>query len=451
MDEITQSIVLKLIQDLSFVMILAYLLTRIPALGDFLNRRYSLANRLFLGLLFGLVSVYGTLSAVEIFGVLLNFRDLGPTIAGLLAGPLAGGIAGLIGGAHRYLLGGLTDLPCSVATVAAGLIGGGFHLWKRGRRLMIVEAVFLMAAIEILHVLVITPAIIGLSEEVQLILRTSWIPMILVNSIGIAIFFFILHNLDRERRMEAEKHRIDSELRIAREIQTGMLPTAALTGDPRYTVHAVLKPAKEVGGDLYNFFTIDGERLLLAIGDVAGKGVSASLHMAITQKLIKALARTDEGPARLLGRLNRELCEGNETMTFVTLFVAYCNVRTGETVFSNGGHNPPYLIRGGEAGPLDLESGLALGIRDKAVYTDQRLQLTPGDTLFLYTDGVSEAMNDHEELFGNERLKASLSRLHALPPEAVCNGVLNDLDYFVGQHEQSDDITMTALRFSGDR
>jgi sigma-B regulation protein RsbU (phosphoserine phosphatase) len=173
--------------------------------------------------------------------------------------------------------------------------------------------------------------------------------------------------------------------------------------------------------------------------------------MAITQKLLKALARTDEGPAALLGRLNRELCEGNETMTFVTLFVAFCNVQTGETVFGNGGHNPPYLIRRGETERISLEPGLALGIREKAIYTDQRLQLLPGDTLFLYTDGVTEAMNDHEELFADERLKAGLSRLHDLTPEAVCQGVLNDLACFVGQQEQSDDITIIALRLSGDR
>ncbi|MBN1662530.1 MAG: SpoIIE family protein phosphatase [Deltaproteobacteria bacterium] len=448
MNETLSDILSELIQNLSFLMVLAYLLTRIPSFGDLVNRRFSLKNRLLLGFFFGLVSIYGTLSAVEIFGALAHFRDLGPAIAGLLAGPVAGGIAGLMGGVHRYSLGGVTCLPCSVATFAAGLIGGGYHLWKRSRPIRIWEAALLMAVITVIHIYVITPVLIGFSEEIQVILRTALIPMILVNGAGIAVFFFIIQNLYRERRNEAEKHRIDSELHIAREIQMGMLPAPAVTDNPRYAVHAVMKPAKEVGGDLYNFFALDEDRLCLAIGDVAGKGVSASLHMAITQKLLKALARADEGPAALLGRLNRELCEGNETMTFVTFFVAFCNVRKGETVFSNGGHNPPYLIKGGDVSRLVLEPGLALGIREQAIYTDQQLRLAPGDALFLYTDGVTEAMNGRNELYTDERLKTGLARLHALAPEAMCRGIIEDLGRFVGQSEQSDDITMIALRLN---
>jgi sigma-B regulation protein RsbU (phosphoserine phosphatase) len=133
MDEMTQDTLSKLIQHLSFLMVLAYLLTRIPFFGDLLNRSFTLKNQLLLGLFFGVVSIYGTLSAVEVFGGLAHFRDLGPTIAGLLAGPVAGGVAGLLGGIHRYALGGLTVVPCTVATILAGLLGGGFYLWKRER------------------------------------------------------------------------------------------------------------------------------------------------------------------------------------------------------------------------------------------------------------------------------------------------------------------------------
>lgn len=449
MDEIINGTVTKLIQNISLLMVLAYLLTRIPSFGDLLNRHFSLKNSLLLGFVCGLVSIYGTLSAVEIFGGLAHFRDLGPAIAGLLAGPLAGGIAGLMGGVHRYFLGGVTGLPCSVATVLAGLLCGVFYLWKRGRPIRIGEAALLMVMITIIHILVITPLMVGVSDEVLKIIQAALMPMILVNGAGITVFFFIIINLHRERQNEAEKQRMDSELQIAYEIQVGMLPAPALNKDPRYAIHAMMKPAKDVGGDLYNFFALDEDRLCLVIGDVAGKGISASLYMATAQKLLKALARADEGPAALLGRLNRELCEGNETMTFVTFFVACIDVRTGETVFSNGGHNPPYLVRQGEVSRLILAPGLALGIREKAIYTDQRLQMAPGDTLFLYTDGVTEAMNGREALFTEERLKASLLRLQDRTPEAICRGVLDDLAHFVGQSEQSDDITMLMLRLKG--
>jgi len=440
------SMFVELVQNLAVLMVMAYVTTRIPWFGDLLNRRFSLKNDLLLGLVFGLISIFGTLSAVKTFGVLANFRDLGPAIAGLLAGPIAGGVAGLIGGAHRYFLGGITGVPCSIATVLAGLICGGFYLWKKGRPIRIWEATAVMAGITLLHVLVITPLMLGLSEEIRQILRTVMLPMLLVNCAGIALFFFILHNLNRERLNEAERHRIDNELRIAHDIQMGMLPAPSRTGDPRFAVHAVLKPAKEVGGDLYHFFAKDKDRICLAVGDVSGKGISASLHMATTQKLLKALALSGEEPAELLDRLNRELCDGNESMMFVTLFVAFIHLESGKTVFGNGGHNPPYLVRRGVVSRLVLEPGLALGVREKAVYTNQRLCLEPGDTLFLYTDGVTEAMNGQKEFFGDKRLKTALSRLQDQEPEAICRGLMEDLAHFVGQSEPSDDITMLAVR-----
>jgi len=440
------SMFVELVQNLAVLLVIAYVITRIPYFSNLLNRRFSFKNRFFLGLIFGLLSIFGTISGVETFGVLANFRDLGPAIAGLLAGPVAGGIAGLIGGAHRYLLGGVTGAPCSVATILAGLICGGFYLWKRGRPIRIHEATAVMAGITLLHVLVITPLMLGLSEEIRQILKTVLLPMLLVNCAGIALFFFILQNLHRERVNEAERHRIDSELRIAHEIQMGMLPAPSQTGDPRFAVHAVLKPAKEVGGDLYHFFVRDKDWICLAVGDVSGKGISASLHMAITQKLLKALAQSGEEPAGLLDRLNRELCDGNESMMFVTLLIAFIDLESGKTVFGNGGHNPPYRIRQGSVTRMVLEPGLALGIRGKAVYTNQRLSLEPGDTLFLYTDGVTEAMNGRKELFGEKRLKAVLSRLQDQEPEAICRGVLEEIAHFVGQSEPSDDITMLALR-----
>jgi len=156
------SMFVELVQNLAVLLVIAYVITRIPYFSNLLNRRFSFKNRFFLGLIFGLLSIFGTISGVETFGVLANFRDLGPAIAGLLAGPVAGGIAGLIGGAHRYLLGGVTGAPCSVATILAGLICGGFYLWKRGRPIRIHEATAVMAGITLLHVLVITPLMLGL-------------------------------------------------------------------------------------------------------------------------------------------------------------------------------------------------------------------------------------------------------------------------------------------------
>ena len=216
-------LIVALIRNLSVFMILAYLLTRIPLFGDVLNRNFSVKNRVFLTLIFGVFSIYGTITGIEIFGGIANFRDLGPAVAGLLAGPLVGSLAGLIGGIYRYPLGGMTALPCALAPILAGLLGGFLFRIKRGREIRIREAVLLMAVMEILHI-GMALAISGTSAEVVSLVGAALLPMIVSNGIGIAVFVFMLDNLARERRTEAAKHRIDSELTIAREIQMSMVP-----------------------------------------------------------------------------------------------------------------------------------------------------------------------------------------------------------------------------------
>jgi phosphoserine phosphatase RsbU/P len=444
-------LIIALIRNVSVIMILAYLLTRIPVFGDVLNRRFTGENRFFLALVFGIASIYGTMAGIEIFGGMANFRDLGPAVAGLLAGPLVGTVAGLIGGMYRYPLGGITALPCALAPILAGFAGGLLFLFKRGGEIRVWEAALLMVVMELFHV-GIALAISGTGKEVLSIIRAATLPMIVANGVGIAVFVFMIDNLARERRNEAAKHRIDSELRIAREIQMSMVPRSqpSHAEHPTADIHAFMKPAKEVGGDLYNFFPIDVDRLCFVIGDVAGKGVPASLYMAITQKLIRAETRDGEGnPAGLLARLNNELCDGNETLTFVTLFLGFFDRRTGEVLFSNAGHNPPYLVRPAGSAMLEVAPAMAVGVQEDIPYANQSLQLQPGETLFLYTDGVTEAMDAGEKLYSDDRLRAALSRLQHLQPEAMCREILADIARFVGSSEQSDDITMLALRFNG--
>lgn len=444
-------LIIALIRNLSVFMILAYLLTRIPLFGDVLNRRFSGLNRLFLALVFGAFSIYGTITGIELFGGYANFRDLGPAIAGLLAGPVVGAAAGLIGGIHRYFLGGITALPCALAPIMAGLAGGFFFLLKRGREIRIWEATLLIAVMEFIHI-EMALALSGTGDEMVALTGTALVPMMVSNGGGMAVFIFMLENLARERRTEAAKYRIDSELRIAREIQMSMVPRPESfpAGGAAGEVYAVMKPAKEVGGDLYNFFPIDADRLCFVIGDVAGKGVPASLFMAITQKLVRAEARNRESdPAGLVFRLNNELCDGNDTMTFVTLFLALFDRRTGEVIFCNAGHNPPYLVRPEGAAPVKVAPAVAVGVQEDIPYANQSLRLRRGDTLFLYTDGVTEAMDGAERLYSDRRLQEVLSGLQGLQPEAMCREILADVARFVGEAEQSDDITMVALRYNG--
>lgn len=442
MDRPLVELLFTLIRNIAVVMILAYLLARIPAFADVLDRRPRGKSRLLFAIAFGFLSIYGTASGIELFGALVNFRDLGPAAAGLLAGPLTGMAAGLIGGIYRYSLGGLTALPCAIAPVLAGALGGLLFLRRRERPIGVGEAVLVMVAAELLHGAV-TLLLLGPREEVLEIVRTALPPMILANAAGMAVFIFMLNNLVHERLTEAAKHRLDSELKIAREIQMSMLPRE---GEGRFDLHALMRPAREVGGDLYNFFPVAAGRLCLVIGDVAGKGVPASLYMAITQKLIRAAAREGGGPAEILTRVNRELCDGNDTVTFVTLFMAFFDPGSGEVLMGNAGHNPPCLVRPEGAQFLTLAPGIALGVKEDFVYAEQALRLAPGESLLLYTDGVTEAMDARENLYSDGRLLATLKGAATLPPAALCEAVLRDLARFVGPNEQSDDITLMALR-----
>jgi sigma-B regulation protein RsbU (phosphoserine phosphatase) len=250
----------------------------------------------------------------------------------------------------------------------------------------------------------------------------------------------------------AQKERFESELKVAREIQMGMLPKPF----PRFPsigeldIYATLEPARQVGGDLYDFFFVDDDHLCFTIGDVAGKGVPAALFMTVTQTLNKTKASTGRSPGEILTRVNKDLSMENPSFMFVTLFLAILNIRTGDLEFSNGGHNPPYVLRAnGTIEAMELTDGLALGIEGDFSYRSKKASLRTGDTLFLYTDGVTEAMNQKKELFTQKRLEQGLSLLKDRPLDRMAAGIMGEVKAFSEGEPQADDITMLILRFYG--
>ncbi len=246
----------------------------------------------------------------------------------------------------------------------------------------------------------------------------------------------------------AAQARIDNELNIARTIQASFLPRdpTGLVGVSRLALAAWFQPAREVGGDLYNGFWLDDGRLFLCIGDVAGKGVPAALMMAVTTTLIKAVAASNPAPAEVLQRVNRELCAINEELLFVSLFVAVLTPETGELIYSNAGHNPPLLLRAdGTAQWVKAAPGLVLGIASEFAYATFRWQLEPGETLLLYTDGLTEAMNAVGECFGAAQLLAvGCASSHDSPLQLIQRLISAVADH-VGSAEQSDDLTLLAV------
>ena len=258
-------------------------------------------------------------------------------------------------------------------------------------------------------------------------------------------------SIEHLKETTAAKERIESELKIAHEIQMSMVPKIFPPFPERseFDIFATLVPAKEVGGDLYDFFFLDDDHLCFAVGDVSGKGVPASLFMAVTKTLLRATAANGGAPGEILARLNAEICRDNESCMFVTFFCAILNIRTGQVDYSNGGHNQPYYLHDGGARALENPGGRALGIMEQSPYASGRLMLAPGEALLLYTDGVTEAMNARETLYSEQRLEQFLARHGESSPRQMIGDLVGEVRQFAGTAAQSDDITVLALRYLG--
>ncbi len=249
----------------------------------------------------------------------------------------------------------------------------------------------------------------------------------------------------------AEKERFATELNIAHDIQCSMLPSIfpAFPDRPELDLHAFMLPAKQVGGDFYDFFLIDDSRLVVVIADVSDKGVPAALFMVIAKTLIRnnAMNRTD--PGEILAAANVQLCESNGTDMFVTAVVGVLDLRTGVFTYANAGHNPIMLRRsGGTFAAMPMPKGLFLAAMNNAVYRSVSVVLGRGDTLLLYTDGVTEASSPDGIFLGEDRLLASLNS-QAGDVRTLLGGVKRDIDVFANGADQHDDITMLALQYYG--
>lgn len=251
---------------------------------------------------------------------------------------------------------------------------------------------------------------------------------------------------------DAVKEQLAGELRIAREIQMGMLPRDFTMVEEAYHVGfgAVLEPAKEVGGDLYGICAAGPERLVVFVGDVSGKGISASLFMVRAVTLARLLAREIPEPERILARLNDELAADNPSCMFVTFLCAVFEPQSRRLVLANAGHCCPVLLSAGEASRLAGKSlGPALGIEPGAGFERAELTLRRGDTLIFYTDGVTEAFNPEEELYGIDRLLAEAAAFAGQASPAIASGILRQVHAFASGAPQSDDIAILTLKVNG--
>jgi sigma-B regulation protein RsbU (phosphoserine phosphatase) len=259
-------------------------------------------------------------------------------------------------------------------------------------------------------------------------------------------------SIEQSARELAEKERIGAELNVARKIQASMLPCIFPPFPDRteFDIFASMLPAREVGGDFYDFFLIDDNTLAVVMADVSGKGVPAALFMVIAKTLIQNTALSGKRPEAVFGIVNKMLCENNEASMFVTAFLGYLDLPSGKFTFVNAGHNPPLLGKVGEPFTwLRTRPGAVLAGDGDTFYRQHEIALNPGDKLFLYTDGITEAVNNDNVLFSDPRLRDTANRCRDLPLREFTVSIKREIDVFAGGAEQADDITMLMLRYDG--
>ena len=258
--------------------------------------------------------------------------------------------------------------------------------------------------------------------------------------------------IDQIKRVTAEKERLGAELDMASQIQASQLPRLfpAFPNRKEFSLYASMTPAKEVGGDFYDFFMIDQDHIGLVMADVSGKGVPAALLMMVARVLIKSGLQNGKSPAEALESVNNQLCESNDAGFFVTMWVAVLEISTGKGVAANAGHEHPVLRRAGGIYELVIyRHSMPVATMEGIPFRQHEFRLNPGDSVFVYTDGVAEATNGANELYGTDRMLNALNSEPDAQPGQILANVMNDIHAFVDGAEQFDDITMLCFRYMG--
>jgi len=259
-------------------------------------------------------------------------------------------------------------------------------------------------------------------------------------------------HVEQLKQTTAAKEKMESELKIAHNIQMSIIPNTfpAFSERTEFDLYAKIITAKAVGGDLYDFFFIDGRRLCFVVGDVSGKGVSAALFMAVTRTLLRSKAIEGISAASLITEVNNCLCLENDACMFCTLFLAILDIKTGVCEFTNAGHNRPYLVlERDRIEPLAKVHGAPLGVMDNKTYHSDTITLKKGEAIVIYTDGVTEAQTVKHEMFEEDRLEAVVRANMTVSPQVLTDKIVGAVKDFEGEADQADDITVLVLRYLG--
>ncbi len=463
----------NMIGTLAVILVIAAFIGGSELMTKFFGSKSSWKYSLFAGLLGGVFGIYGTMSGLQLNGAVISVRDVGPMLAGFTGGPLGGLIAGVIAGAHRffyvflhtdkgYLITDpgtwdsatmLVTYACIIATICIGTMCGIFARKFNQKLKKPWWALLTGVLMEIFHlslvILIVRPpenpnAGLDIAKAIAL-------PFILVNAVGFTLMIAMISYIERQREITLERSRLKTELEIATVIQHSLLPpiTETFPGKREIEIAASMDAAKEVGGDFYDLFFVDKDRLAFVIADVSGKGIPAALFMATSKTTIQNCVRDYPTLSEAITVANDSLCSNNTAQMFVTAWIGVLDLSSGALTFVCAGHNPPVLISDGTPEFIKRRGGFVLAGMEGIPYREQTMTLKTGDRLFLYTDGVTEAENKAHELFGEQRLADCLKTDADKAPEEIVADVKAAINAHANGAEQFDDITMLCIRYLG--
>ena len=246
--------------------------------------------------------------------------------------------------------------------------------------------------------------------------------------------------IENIHKIEGEKHRIEAELSIAEKIQKSNLPTGSIEKE-NYSIFGFSQPAKEVGGDFYDYYELDDDNVAIVIGDASGKGIPAAILSTVAQSIIKQLLKSEKDPSKVLYLLNNQICENNSELMFVTLWLGIYNNKTNNLNFSNAGHEAPLIMEDGKFKPLKVSPGIVLGVMEDFEFVKEETEMSKG--IIVYTDGITDAKNPNDEFYGEDKL---IDFLNSHPFEnKIIDKLLKDIDEFTGSNDQFDDMTIVLL------
>jgi phosphoserine phosphatase RsbU/P len=445
---------LILIEKTCVIVVIAYIISRTSFFRGILQKQFTLKNQILMVVAFGAISIFGTYSGIDIMGAIANVRDLAPMIAGLVGGPWIGLAVGLIGGVHRYFLGGFTAVPCALATVLAGLFGGLIYYFNKGKFIGILGAVIFAALMESFH-MILNLLIARPYPQALIIVQDLSGPMILANSLGMLIFAFIISNLLNEQKTKMERdqyldelERHKYELEVAQKIQKSFLPDN-VPSLKDLDLSAINIPAKEAGGDFYDFIPLSEDKLAVVIADVSDRKIPATLLMAVSRTIIRSISESEENPksAELVKYLNRLITDKTNSDVSLTLFYGILDLKNREMSFVNAGHSPPLVFKSREKKIMSLDKEeMFLGVEKSIKLEDKKLSLEKDDIMIFHTDGIYSVVNSKGEHFNNDRIGEIIVQNSQLTSKELIKNLKDSIRGFCGKGVLDDDISIMVLK-----